>query len=190
MDCFSIVLTAFALAVDAMCVSITNGIAVKRLQTRKVLLMAFLFGAFQFIMPLLGWLLGQTFSVYIEAFDHWIACGLLGFLGGKLVFESLSKVEDDVKSDPFTFWTLIVMAIATSIDALAVGISFASLEMSTGKIWFAFTIIGIIAFALSSVGAFLGKKLGEFFQKCSKLIAGLVLIAIGVKILIEHLELL
>ena len=190
MDCFSIVLTAFALAVDAMCVSITNGIAVKRLQTRKVLLMAFLFGAFQFIMPLLGWLLGQTFSVYIEAFDHWIACGLLGFLGGKLVFESLSKVEDDVRSDPFTFWTLIVMAIATSIDALAVGISFASLEMSTDKIWFAFTIIGIIAFALSSVGAFLGKKLGEFFQKRSKLIAGLVLIAIGVKILIEHLELL
>ncbi|MDO4567576.1 MAG: manganese efflux pump MntP family protein [Clostridia bacterium] len=186
MDTLSIVLTALALAVDAMCVSISSGLSVRKLDMRKVLLMALLFGCFQFAMPVFGWLLGLAFHAYIEAFDHWIAFGLLAFLGGKLIYESSSGC-DDVKSDPFAFWTIVIMAIATSIDALAVGISFASLTMSQERFWFAVVLIGVVAFALSFAGALLGKKLGELFQKRSKLIAGIVLVLIGVRILLEHL---
>lgn len=121
MDIISIVLTAIALSADAMSVSISNGIAVKKLKAKSVILMAALFGGFQFLMPVLGWLLGQTVSGLIESFDHWIAFALLGFIGIKMVVESF-KGDDRPKANPFAFSALIIMAIATSIDALAVGI--------------------------------------------------------------------
>ena len=186
MDIISILLTALALSADAMSVSVTNGIAVKRLKIGKVMLMAFLFGAFQFFMPVIGWLLGQSVSRYIEAYDHWIAFALLAFIGIKMMIES-SKKDDEVKADSFAFGTLIVMAVATSIDALAVGISFASISMDTGNFWLAVSLIGVITFVLSLAGALLGKKLGDLFKKRAELVAGAVLVLIGVKIILEHL---
>ena len=145
MDIISIVLTAIALSADAMSVSISNGIAVKKLKAKSVILMAALFGGFQFLMPVLGWLLGQTVSGLIESFDHWIAFALLGFIGIKMVIESF-KGDDRPKSNPFAFSALIIMAIATSIDALAVGIGFASLSMAQNTLWLAVALIGIITF--------------------------------------------
>ena len=187
MDIISIVLTAIALSADAMSVSISNGIAVKKLKAKSVILMAALFGGFQFLMPVLGWLLGQTVSGLIESFDHWIAFALLGFIGIKMVIESF-KGDDRPKSNPFAFSALIIMAIATSIDALAVGIGFASLSMAQNTLWLAVALIGIITFVLSCCGAVLGKKLGEVFKRRAELIAGVLLCLIGLKILLEHLR--
>ena len=180
MDIISLVLTALALAADAMSVSISNGIAVKKLQLPKVLLMALLFGGFQALMPTLGWLLGTSVSKYISAFDHWIAFLLLAFIGFKMIVESLKK-------DPFSITNLLIMAVATSIDALAVGISFASLAIPGSELWLGIALIGVITFTLSCLGAFLGKFLGNMFKKRAGLIAGIILCLIGLKILLEHL---
>ena len=187
MDIISLVLTALALAADAMSVSITNGIAVKKLQLPKVLLMALLFGGFQALMPTLGWLLGTSVSKYISAFDHWIAFLLLAFIGFKMIVESFKNDEETVKKDPFAITNLLIMAVATSIDALAVGISFASLAIPGSELWLGIALIGVITFTLSCLGAFLGKFLGNMFKKRAGLIAGIILCLIGLKILLEHL---
>lgn len=187
MDIISLVLTALALAADAMSVSITNGIAVKKLQLPKVLLMALLFGGFQALMPTLGWLLGTSVSKYISAFDHWIAFLLLAFIGFKMIVESFKNDEETVKKDPFSITNLLIMAVATSIDALAVGISFASLAIPGSELWPGIALIGVITFTLSCLGAFLGKFLGNMFKKRAGLIAGIILCLIGLKILLEHL---
>ena len=187
MDIISLVLTALALAADAMSVSITNGIAVKKLQLPKVLLMALLFGGFQALMPTLGWLLGTSVSKYISAFDHWIAFLLLAFIGLKMIVESFKNDEETVKKDPFSITNLLIMAVATSIDALAVGISFASLAIPGSELWLGIALIGVITFTLSCLGAFLGKFLGNMFKKRAGLIAGIILCLIGLKILLEHL---
>lgn len=187
MDIISLVLTALALAADAMSVSITNGIAVKKLQLPKVLLMALLFGGFQALMPTLGWLLGTSVSKYISAFDHWIAFLLLTFIGFKMIVESFKNDEETVKKDPFSITNLLIMAVATSIDALAVGISFASLAIPGSELWLGIALIGVITFTLSCLGAFLGKFLGNMFKKRAGLIAGIILCLIGLKILLEHL---
>lgn len=187
MDIVSLVLTALALAADAMSVSITNGIAVKKLQLPKVLLMALLFGGFQALMPTLGWLLGTSVSKYISAFDHWIAFLLLAFIGFKMIVESFKNDEETVKKDPFSITNLLIMAVATSIDALAVGISFASLGIPGSELWLGIALIGVITFTLSCLGAFLGKFLGNMFKKRAGLIAGIILCLIGLKILLEHL---
>ncbi len=187
MDIISLVLTALALAADAMSVSISNGIAVKKLQLPKVLLMALLFGGFQALMPTLGWLLGTSVSKYISAFDHWIAFLLLAFIGFKMIVESFKNDEETVKKDPFSITNLLIMAVATSIDALAVGISFASLAIPGSELWLGIALIGVITFTLSCLGAFLGKFLGNMFKKRAGLIAGIILCLIGLKILLEHL---
>ena len=187
MDIISLVLTALALAADAMSVSISNGIAVKKLQLPKVLLMALLFGGFQALMPTLGWLLGTSVSKYISAFDHWIAFILLAFIGFKMIVESFKNDEETVKKDPFSITNLLIMAVATSIDALAVGISFASLAIPGSELWLGIALIGVITFTLSCLGAFLGKFLGNMFKKRAGLIAGIILCLIGLKILLEHL---
>lgn len=187
MDIISLVLTALALAADAMSVSISNGIAVKKLQLPKVLLMAMLFGGFQALMPTLGWLLGTSVSKYISAFDHWIAFLLLAFIGFKMIVESFKNDEETVKKDPFSITNLLIMAVATSIDALAVGISFASLAIPGSELWLGIALIGVITFTLSCLGAFLGKFLGNMFKKRAGLIAGIILCLIGLKILLEHL---
>lgn len=180
----SIFLIAVSLALDAFAVSTSTGISMPNFRLRHALTMGAWFGAFQFAMPLLGWLLGTGVSSYIRAVDHFIAFGLLAFIGGRMVWGSLRGQEEEACADLSTR-RLCLLAIATSIDALAVGVSMAFMEVN---ILFSAIVIGVVAFVLSVAGGMLGKRLGSLFQKRAELVGGLVLIAIGVKILIEHLS--
>ena len=137
-------------------------------------------------MPLIGWAVASTFEEYITAYDHWIAFGLLLLLGGKMIWDSFKKEEEreEEKALNIGFKTLLLMAIATSIDALAVGVTFAFLQVN---VWVAIAIIGAITFVLSLIGVAIGAKLGDKFEKKAEFIGGLILILIGVKILLEHL---
>ena len=180
-----IVLLGISLAMDAFAVSITTGITLKDLRWKHAVKVGLFFGGFQFLMPLLGYLAGSTISVYIEEIDHWIAFGLLAFIGGKMLWECIHPgKEGEVAADPTATGKLFVLAIATSIVALAVGICLALLK---ANIWVCSSCIGIITFCLSVVGVMLGKKLGERFQKGAGFVGGVVLVCIGVKILVEHL---
>ena len=136
-------------------------------------------------MPVIGWFLGNGVSTYIEKIDHWVAFGLLAFIGVRMIIE-VAKGGDDKKhaSDPFGTKNLFVMAVATSIDALAVGISFA---LAGVQIWFSSAIIGCVTFTISAIGVLIGKKVGSIFEKSAGILAGIILIGIGVKILIEHM---
>ena len=165
-----IFLIAVSLALDAFAVSVSSGISIPGFGPRQAVKMGLWFGTFQFLMPLLGWLLGSSVSQYIEAVDHWVAFGLLAVIGGKMAWESLRRGcgEEDEAPPDLSARRLCVLAIATSIDALAVGVS--------------------MAFALSVTGGLVGRRLGCLFQRRAELTGGLVLIAIGVKILIEHLS--
>ncbi len=189
MDLIMILLTAISLAMDAFAVSITNGIVVTDFKKRYAVKMGIYFGVFQFIMPLIGYGLGSSFRAYIEAFDHWIAFGLLALIGGNMIRESLSP--DDEQSggktarEALNAKVLTVQAIATSIDALAVGISFSLLKDI--NMWLSCSVIGIVAFGFSVVGGIAGKKIGGLFKDKAELAGGVVLCAIGVKILIEHI---
>lgn len=175
---------AVSLALDAFAVATSTAIAMPGFRKRDAAKMGTWFGAFQFAMPLLGWLLATSLSRYIVAVDHFVAFGLLAFIGGKMVWESFDTTCEAGCAD-LSAQRLCVLAIATSIDAMAAGVSMAC--MPEINIWLACTVIGIVAFALSYVGGVLGKHLGCLFQKRAELVGGLVLIAIGTKILIEHL---
>ena len=187
-------LLALSFAVDAFAVATSTAIATPGFRKRDALKIAIWFGAFQFGMPLAGWLLATGMSRYIQAFDHFIAFGLLAFIGGKMVWESFDKTCE-VGSADISARRLCLLAIATSIDAMAGGVSIA-VDSAAGTfaitvspyidIVLASAIIGVVAFALSYVGGVLGKRLGCLFQKRAELVGGLVLIAIGLKILIEH----
>jgi putative Mn2+ efflux pump MntP len=170
---------------DAFAVSVVSGSVFKELHIRHALRMAFFFGAFQAVMPLLGYAAGQSFACRMEAWDHWIAFGLLGGIGGKMIYEAfkIKEVEQHPK-DPSNLAVLVALSIATSIDALAVGIT---LSLVTQEIGVAVMLIGVITFGLSYVGYEIGKRLGHFFEKKIEVIGGLILIAIGLKILISHL---
>lgn len=182
-----ILLIAVSLALDAFAVSTSTGISLPNFRLRHAVKMGVWFGAFQFAMPLIGWLLGTGVSDYIQAIDHFIAFGLLAFIGGRMVWGSVTRDcgEDECCPD-LSARRLCLLAIATSIDALAVGVSMAFMEDM--NILLACTVIGVVAFALSVAGGMLGKRLGCLFQKRAELVGGLVLIAIGVKILVEHLS--
>ncbi len=191
-----ILLIAVSLALDAFAVSVSSGIAIRGFGWRQAVKMGCYFGAFQFAMPLIGWLLGSSVSGYIQAFDHWVAFGLLAFIGGRMVVGALRKSPDGEEEAPteLTARRLTVLAVATSIDALAVGVSLAFMGLDLlpgGSEWanvlLAAAIIGVVAFTLSVVGGMVGKRLGGLFQKRAELVGGVVLIAIGVKILVEHL---
>ena len=184
MSVIEIALLGVSLAMDAFAVSITTGITLKDLRWRHALKVGLFFGGFQFLMPLIGYLAGTTFVRYIESVDHWIAFGLLAFIGGKMVYECIRPGEAEEAADPTATGKLFVLAVATSIDALAVGISLAILREN---IWVCSGWIGVITFTLSALGVRLGKKLGEKFQRSAGLVGGLVLIGIGLQILIEHL---
>ena len=178
-----IFLIAVSLALDAFAVSVSSGISIPGFGPRQAVKMGLWFGTFQFLMPLLGWLLGSSVSQYIEAVDHWVAFGLLAVIGGKMAWESLRRgcgEEADLSAR-----RLCVLAIATSIDALAVGVSMAFMSV---HILASAAVIGVVAFALSVTGGLVGRRLGCLFQRRAELTGGLVLIAIGVKILIEHLS--
>ena len=184
MDIFSISLIALGLAMDAFAVSITSGFAIKYIKIKNALMIAIFFGLFQAIMPLIGWLAGYTLKDFISGIDHWIAFGLLSIIGLKMIYESFKLESDKERVDPLNISVLFVLSIATSIDALAIGISLSFLNIS---IALPSIIIGIITFLLSFMGVYIGNKLGHFFEKKIEILGGIILIAIGIKILIEHL---
>ena len=182
MGIISILLIAVGLAMDSLAVSISGGIVMRPFCMRQSLRLALTMGIFQGGMTLLGWLMGVSFSSYITAFDHWIAFILLGFLGGKMIYESFGEEETTISS--FSTKTLLTLGVATSIDALAVGVSMAFLKTS---ICFPAFIIGFVTFALSLIGVISGYRFGKIKGINVELFGGIILIAIGVKILIEHL---
>lgn len=181
-----IVLIAVSLAMDAFAVATSTAISIPNFRLRQAVKMGIWFGAFQFAMPLAGWLLGTGISSYIQAIDHFIAFGLLAFIGGRMVWGSFDRIcgEEEACTD-LSARRLCVLAIATSIDALAVGVSLAF--KADVNILASCLVIGLVAFGLSALGGMLGKRLGCLFQKRAELIGGLVLIVIGTRILIEHL---
>ncbi len=172
MDFISLLLIAIALSMDAMAVSISAGIASDKPKLYKVIKLALFFGFFQFLMPVIGYYLGRTVSEYIERFDHWVAFALLVFIGAKMLIEAIkNKDEGSPTDDPYKTKTLFIMAIATSIDALAVGVSFA---MTNVQIFFSAAVIGVITFLLSMLGVFIGRKVGSLFSKRAEIIGGII----------------
>ena len=184
MELFTIILIAVGLAMDCFAVSITTGINVRKHRIRRAVIIALSFGFFQGFMPILGWLAGLGLKDFITGVDNWIAFGLLVFIGAKMIYESMKlKKEKDDKSS-FNGYLVLILSIATSIDALAVGLSFAFLHVS---IVVPVLVIAGIAATLSFAGFFVGQKIGHFFENRIEVLGGVILIGIGVKILVEHL---
>ena len=184
MDYFTLLLIAFGLSMDAFAVSISNGITIQRQRANHALRIGIFFGSFQALMPLIGWSAGLSFRELISGVDHWIAFGLLTFIGGKMIYESKKMDGQGKETKPLNLPTLLLLSVATSIDALAVGISFALLKIS---IITPIIVIGTVTFILSSIGVLIGNKVGHFFEKKIETLGGLILIGIGIKILLEHL---
>lgn len=184
MNWINIILISIGLAMDAFAVSISSGVAVKCFRIGHALKVALFFGGFQAVMPLIGWLAGLSFREYINAFDHWIAFGLLLFIGLKMIYEAFTITDPDKKCNTGNLMTLLILSIATSIDALAVGISFSILQVTILQ---PIIIIGLITFSLSLIGFILGDRIGTRLGKKVDILGGLMLIGIGVKILVEHL---
>ena len=187
MTLLEIFLVAIGLSMDAFAVAICKGLAMPQINKKQTLLIGAYFGVFQALMPLLGWLLGTSFSRYIQAFDHWIAFVLLAFIGGKMLWDVFHEKEESAaeKSDArLDHKELFMLAIATSIDALAVGIAFACLDV---QIWSSVSIIGCVTLVLSFCGVWIGNRFGNRFEKKAEIAGGVVLILIGVKILLDHL---
>lgn len=187
MGIVELLLTAIALSMDAFAVSVCKGLGMRRMRYDQALVISLYFGVFQALMPLIGWLLGTSFSRYIQAFDHWIAFVLLVFLGGKMLWDVFHEKEDGEQESAerrLDHRELFMLAIATSIDALAVGIAFACLDVN---IWSSVSIIGVTTLVISFAGVWIGNRFGNRFQKKAEIAGGLVLILIGVKILAEHL---
>ena len=168
---------------DAFAVSVCKGLAMQRIRWKSVFVIGLYFGLFQALMPVAGYLLGASFRGFVEAIDHWIAFVLLSLIGGNMIKEA-NDPEDDKRTDKVDFRTMLPLAIATSIDALAVGVTFAFLKVN---VVLASAVIGIVTFAISDCGVVIGNKFGDKFQNRAKLAGGVVLVLIGVKILIEHL---
>ena len=187
MGYLEIFLTGIALAMDAFAVSICKGIKMPRLRKSHIVIIAFFFGGFQMLMPLIGWLLGSQFVQYISKFDHWIAFALLAFIGVKMAIESFKHEEEECcKCDSkLDLKELVVLAIATSIDALAVGITFALYPDI--NILPSISIIGIVTFVICAGGVVIGHKFGAKFKSKAELLGGIVLVIIGLKLLIEGL---
>ena len=193
MSYLDLFITALALSMDAFAVAICKGLSTGRVTKGHMAITGAWFGGFQALMPLLGFLVGSLFAVYVKSFDHWIAFGLLGFIGTNMIRESLSKDDDGCecgcdspKKSEFGFLTMLTMAIATSIDALAVGINYAFL-LEGYEIIFAVASIGVITFILSAVGVKIGAVFGAKYKFAAELTGGIVLVLMGIKILIEHL---
>lgn len=178
------VLIAIGLAMDSLAVSITSGLAMRELKINNALKIAVFFGSFQAFMPIVGWLAGLSLTDFISGIDHWIAFGLLSLIGCKMIYESIRLESRPKVIDPMNVYLLLMLSIATSIDALAVGITFAFLEVS---IVTPVIMIGVVTFLLSFLGVFVGNKVGHLFEKKIGIAGGLILIGIGIRILIEHL---
>lgn len=186
MSFWEVLFIAIGVSMDAFAVSIGKGLGAPRASWREALTLGLWFGGFQALMPVIGYLLGISFADMVTKVDHWIAFGLLLMIGGNMILEAL-KEEDNQSSNAdnsFGFRTMLFLAVATSIDALAVGISFAFLGTD---LWSSIALIGVTTFLFSAVGLLIGKKVGERFHKGAEILGGVILIIIGLKILIEHL---
>ena len=183
MGILELFLIAVGLSMDAFAVSVCKGLSVRRAEVKHSLCVGAYFGGFQALMPLIGYLLGTQFETFIVSIDHWIAFVLLGFIGGNMIREALSKEEEKL-DDSFSFKTMVTLAIATSIDALAMGVTFAFLRVN---ILWAVLFIGVITFVLSAIGLKVGNVFGAKYKCKAELLGGVVLILMGCKILLEHL---
>jgi putative Mn2+ efflux pump MntP len=185
MSFWALLLIAIGVSADAFAVALTKGLHMRRFNLRHALVIALVFGVFQAVMPLVGWLLGSQFAAYIRDFDHWIAFGLLLLVGAKMLWEAFSSHEDTAKDfDRIDPRELLVLALATSIDALAVGVTLAFVPVSiTGAIG----LIGATTFVLAFLGVVVGRRVGARFGKPAEIAGGIVLILIGTRILLEHL---
>lgn len=187
MGIWELLILAIGLSMDAFAVSICKGLSVKELKVKHMVCAGLYFGGFQAIMPLLGYFLGTKFQHLIESFDHWIAFALLLLIGGNMIREACSKEEEEELDASFGPKTMLPLAVATSIDALAVGITFAFLQV---QIVPAVSFIGIITFLCSFIGVKIGHVFGTKYKTKAEIIGGVILILIGIKILLEHLGIL
>lgn len=184
MGIFDLFLTGIALSMDAFAVSIGKGLSVKQLRPHHSLIVGAYFGGFQALMPLLGFLLASSFAEYIRRFDHWIAFALLVLIGANMLREALSGGEEEEANASFGVKTMLPLALATSIDALATGVTFA---MTQTNIWLAISIVGATTFVFSAAGLKIGNVFGNKYRSKAELLGGVILILMGIKILIEHL---
>jgi putative Mn2+ efflux pump MntP len=183
MGIISIFLIAIGLNFDSLAVSISAGLVIKDIRFRQAIRIAFVFAFFQGLMPLLGWFIGTQIRDLIKDYDHWISFALLFLIGAKMIYESFKKEEDKSPLNPLKLIVMTGMAVATSIDALVVGVSFAFIDVN---IIISIAIIGSMTFIVAMLGMLLGKKAGGLFGKKMEIVGGLILIGIGLKILIEH----
>lgn len=184
MSLFEVFLIAVGLSMDAFAVSLCKGLSVKETKPKHYLIVGAWFGGFQALMPFLGYLLGSGFEKYITEIDHWIAFVLLALIGGNMIREALSK-EEEKSNDSFSFKTMLLLAVATSIDALAVGITFGI--MPDVNIASAISLIGATTFVLSAIGLKIGNVFGLKYKSKAEIAGGVILILIGLKILLEHM---
>jgi len=185
MGIVELLLIAVGLSMDALAVSVASGALIRELRIKHALKIGLFFGGFQALMPFIGWLCGVRLKAYISGVDHWIAFIILAFIGGKMIYEAFELKEDTCrKADPCDTRLLFVLAVATSIDALAVGLSFSLLGMT---ILMPVLVIGAVTFAISFAGVYAGNRFGHLFENKIEIAGGVILIAIGLKILIEHL---
>lgn len=184
MSFVEILLIGIGLSMDAFSVSICKGLTTKQFSWKMALTCGLWFGFFQALMPLIGYFLGEQFEAYITAVDHWIAFGLLFLIGANMIREAVWGNGDHEHNGALDFKTMLLLAIATSIDALAVGISFACIQV---KIWSSILIIGVTTFLFSVLGVKIGNVFGSKFEKSAGIVGGIILILIGLKILLEHL---
>ena len=188
MQIWELIITAVALSMDAFAVAICKGLSLDRVRPKHMAITGAWFGGFQGLMPLIGFLLGSLFAKYIEAFDHWVAFVLLALIGANMIKEACEGDSCPADSS-FGFKTMLTMAIATSIDALAVGVSFAMVANADPdfNIWIAVGLIGVITFCLSAIGVKVGSIFGAKYKSKAELVGGIVLCLMGLKILLEHL---
>lgn len=185
MNIFELLLIAVGLSMDAFSVSICKGLTTQRFSWRTALACGLWFGSFQALMPVVGYFLGAQFQEMIETYAHWIAFGLLFLIGTNMIREAVwGKKEKDENNGSLDLKTMFLLAIATSIDALAIGVSFACIQVN---IWIAISIIGVITFLFSILGVKIGNVFGSKYEKSAEIIGGIILILIGLKILFEHL---
>ena len=178
-----LLLLALGVSMDAFAVSISKGLSVQKVRPKHALIVGAYFGGFQALMPFLGWLLASSFAEYIRRFDHWIACVLLVLIGANMIREALSHDEEKL-NDSFGIKTMLPLAVATSIDALATGVTFA---MTETNIWLAISITGVTTFLFSAVGLKIGNLFGSKYKSKAELVGGIILVLMGIKILVEHL---
>ena len=183
MKTLELLLLSIGLAMDAFAVSICKGISMKKMNWKKACIIGLWFGGFQALMPTIGYFLGTTFEAFVTSVDHWIAFVLLAIIGGKMIKDAFDPKEEE-SDDDVSFKTMFVLAVATSIDALAIGITFAFLQVN---LIFALTSIGIITFVMSVIGTKIGNRFGIKYENTAELIGGVILVILGIKILLEHL---